>query len=78
MIEIPCTQQFLTIEQMIQLNFCQTFLHTFAYCDKTFLEQTIAPRSTGDYRFNINNAHVFCEDEHVHTVIVSLIMHHSV
>lgn len=44
---------------------------------KEMIGQTTATSSAGDYRFIITNAHVFCKDEHVHTVIASLIMHHS-
>lgn len=63
---------------MIQLDFCHSFLHAFAYCDKSFLETTLAPWFTGDYLFNINNAPVFWPDKHIHIMILLLIMHPSV
>lgn len=62
---------------MIQLDFCHSFLHTFAYYDKSFLETTLAPWFTGDYLFNINNAPVFWSDKHIHIMMLLLIMHPS-
>lgn len=69
---------FVTTKQMIQLDFCHSFLHAFAYCDKSFLETTLAPWCTGDYLCNINNAPVFCSDKHIYIMMLLLIMHTSV
>lgn len=67
-----------TTKQMIQLDFCHSFLHAFAYCDKSFLETTLAPWCTGDYLYNINNAPVFCSDKHIYIMMLLLIIHPSV
>lgn len=66
---------FVPTKQMIQLDFCHSFLLAFAYCDKSFLETTLAPWFTGDYLFNINNAPVFWSHKHIHIMMFLLIMH---
>lgn len=62
-------------KQMIQLDFCHSFLPAFAYCDKSFLETALASWFTGDYLLNINNASVFWTDKHIHVMMLLLIMH---
>lgn len=73
-----CLWRFVTTKQMIQLDFCHSFLRAFAYCDKSFLETALALWLTGDYLFNINNAPVFQADKHIHIMMLLLMMHPSV
>lgn len=70
-----CLWRFVATKQMIQLDFCHSFLRVFAYCDKSFLETALASWFTGDYLFNINNASVFWTDKHIHVMMLLLIMH---
>lgn len=70
--------RFVTTKQMIQLDFCHSFLRAFAYCDKSFLETALALWLTGDYLFNINNAPVFQAGKHIHIMMLLLMMHPSV